>query len=78
MDRMDGIREVLLIRQKHQCAICGAFLFQAEIDHKFPESLGGTDHPGNLQLLCGQCNRDKGVVPDGLYRTQLTRSLFGL
>jgi len=31
-----------------------------EVDHKTPRSQGGTDHPGNLQLLCSGCNRSKG------------------
>ena len=31
-----------------------------EIDHIIAESVGGTDHIENLQLLCGHCNRIKG------------------
>ena len=31
-----------------------------EIDHIIAESVGGTDHIGNLQLLCGHCNKIKG------------------
>ncbi|MDE0635504.1 MAG: DNA methyltransferase [Candidatus Poribacteria bacterium] len=31
-----------------------------EIDHIIAKSVGGTDHIGNLQLLCGNCNRIKG------------------
>ena len=31
-----------------------------EIDHKTPRSKGGSDTKGNLQLLCGSCNRIKG------------------
>lgn len=31
-----------------------------EVDHILPKSLGGTDHPDNLQLLCSACNRSKG------------------
>ena len=29
----------------------------------FAKSRGGTDHPENLQLLCGSCNRIKGNRP---------------
>ena len=31
-----------------------------EVDHIIAESVGGTDHIENLQLLCGNCNRIKG------------------
>ena len=31
------------------------------VDHKHPQSKGGTDHPDNLQLLCQACNSTKGT-----------------
>ncbi|MYA98381.1 HNH endonuclease [Candidatus Poribacteria bacterium] len=31
-----------------------------EVDHIIATSVGGTDHIGNLQLLCSNCNRIKG------------------
>ena len=31
-----------------------------EVDHIIARSEGGTDHIGNLQLLCSHCNRLKG------------------
>jgi len=31
------------------------------IDHRTPKSKGGTDHIGNLQLLCNACNSKKGA-----------------
>ena len=48
--------------QSGYCNGCGEH-FQTqhlEIDHIIAESVGGTDHIGNLQLLCGHCNRIKG------------------
>ena len=33
---------------------------RAFADHILPRSLGGTDHPKNLQLLCQACNSTKG------------------
>jgi uncharacterized Zn finger protein (UPF0148 family) len=29
------------------------------IDHIFPQSKGGTDHPSNLRVICASCNRKK-------------------
>ena len=32
-----------------------------EVDHVIPRAKGGSHHIENLQLLCGACNRAKGV-----------------
>ena len=48
--------------QGGDCNGCGEH-FQTqhlEMDHIIAESVGGTDHIENLQLLCGHCNRIKG------------------
>lgn len=48
--------------QGGQCAGCEVW-FRPEnltIDHIIARSVGGTDHLGNLQLLCGNCNSIKG------------------
>ena len=48
--------------QEGYCAGCAAH-FEArhlEVDHIIARRNGGTDHIGNLQLLCGSCNRIKG------------------
>ena len=44
------------------CAGCGEHfqLRHLEVDHIIARARGGTDHIGNLQLLCGSCNRIKG------------------
>ena len=49
-------------RQEGRCNGCHAeFAFRhLEVDHIIAQSLGGTDHLENLQLLCGSCNRIKG------------------
>ena len=31
-----------------------------EVDHVLPKAKGGTEQPGNLQLLCSGCNRSEG------------------
>ena len=48
--------------QKGYCNGCGTH-FQTqhlEVDHIIAETVGGTDHIENLQLLCSNCNRIKG------------------
>ena len=58
-------KHVLFGQQEGQCRGCSvAFEFRHfEVDHVVPQSRGGTDHPENLQLLCGSCNRIKGNRP---------------
>ena len=55
-------RKALYGEQYGNCAGCNHH-FEArhlEVDHIIPRSRGGTDHMGNLQLLCSSCNRIKG------------------
>lgn len=51
--------------QDGDCAGCGEPFGRQhlQIDHKIAVSKGGTDHPDNLQLLCGNCNSTKGDRP---------------
>ncbi len=56
-------RKFLYGEQGGHCAGCGEH-FEArhlEVDHIIARQKGGTDHIGNLQLLCGSCNRIKGA-----------------
>ena len=55
-------KTLLYGEQGGDCNGCGEH-FQTqhlEIDHIIAKSVGGTDHIGNLQLLCSHCNRIKG------------------
>ena len=49
-------------KQEGRCVGCHvAFPFRNfTVDHKVPQSKGGSDHFDNLQLLCGACNSVKG------------------
>lgn len=61
------LKRALLKRESGSCAICqrdltGVFANNAEtaVDHLVPLNMGGTNDPTNLQLLCKECNADKG------------------
>ena len=58
-------KHVLFGQQEGKCNGCETeFPFRAfTVDHIVPQSRGGTDHPDNLQLLCGHCNSVKGNRP---------------
>ena len=49
--------------QEGVCAGCGThFPFRVmQVDHKVPQSKGGSDHYDNLQMLCSGCNLRKGT-----------------
>ena len=44
------------------CSHCGKKYRKKDMDadHIFPKSRGGSNNPGNLQMLCKHCNRSKG------------------
>lgn len=54
--------EIIRERQHGKCAGCGAKPKRLEIDHILPIKLGGSNNPGNLQLLCRSCNATKGAA----------------
>ncbi len=66
-------RHVLFGQQEGRCAGCRMdFPFKVlEVDHIVPQSRGGTNHLGNLQLLCSHCNRVKGDRPQEYLMAQL-------
>jgi hypothetical protein len=53
------LRLAVFERDGGRCAECGSD-FDLQYDHVIPLALGGATSAGNLQLLCGQCNRRKG------------------
>ena len=69
-------KHVLFGRQEVLCGGCGVlFPFRNfTVDHVVPRSRGGTDHEGNLQLLCGACNSLKGDRPQEYLLARLAES----
>ena len=54
------VRRAVFERDEGKCAQCGSN-FDLQYDHVIPVALGGAATVGNLQLLCGDCNREKGA-----------------
>ena len=72
------IREKLYGKQHGHCAGCSTHfeIQHLQIDHIIALVKGGTDHPSNIQLLCGHCNTIKGARPmDYLLKRIQQRSL---
>ena len=61
-----ALRYSILERDGFKCVICGRSPLQGddiklEVDHIKPIFKGGLTEPDNLQVLCVECNRGKGV-----------------
>jgi hypothetical protein len=54
------VRRAVFERDGGKCAHCGSH-FDLQYDHVIPVALGGATTIANLQLLCGDCNHEKGA-----------------
>jgi 5-methylcytosine-specific restriction endonuclease McrA len=56
----DSTRQLVRRRAKYLCEYCHSperiCTTRFTIDHIIPQSLGGSDEPGNLALACRRCN----------------------
>lgn len=54
-----SIKEIIRLDRGRECELCGRSEDDAnlQIHHRTPQSEGGSDHPGNLLLLCRNCHR---------------------
>jgi hypothetical protein len=56
----DDVKHFIWMRDGARCVSCGSDS-DLQYDHIIPLALGGSNEPGNLQLLCSTCNRQKGA-----------------
>lgn len=56
----DEVKQFIWSRDEGRCAQCGSDS-ELQYDHVIPVALGGSSDAENLQILCGPCNRRKGV-----------------
>jgi len=55
------VRKAVYMRDGGKCVYCGR-IDNLQIDHKFPNNMGGTSEvEDNLQVLCVDCNKEKGT-----------------
>lgn len=54
------VRRAVFERDGGKCVECGS-TFDLQYDHVIPVALGGATTVENLQLLCADCNREKGA-----------------
>jgi 5-methylcytosine-specific restriction endonuclease McrA len=56
-----AVRLAVWKRDGGACVACGA-RFDLQYDHVIPLALGGAGTAENLQILCAECNREKGAA----------------
>ena len=73
-----NLRRMVIERDGLRCVYCGVDLLKNEVhlDHVIPESRGGPTSLNNLQVTCGKCNLEKGVLSEGEFENKLrTRAI---
>ncbi|MFZ0059042.1 MAG: HNH endonuclease signature motif containing protein [Acidimicrobiales bacterium] len=56
----DDVKQYVWARDRARCRNCGSTV-ELQFDHIIPVALGGASVADNLQVLCGSCNRRKGI-----------------
>lgn len=66
-------RETVYKKYGERCAYCGRHILFADmqVDHMYPQRLGGSDNMENLMPSCRRCNHYKRANPLETYRSML-------
>ena len=73
-----NMRRIVIERDGLRCVYCDVDLLKNEIhlDHVIPESKDGPTSVSNLQVTCGKCNLEKGILTESEFENKLrTRAL---
>ena len=73
-----NLRRMVIDRDGLRCVYCGVDLVKSEVhlDHVIPESQGRPTSYANLQVTCGKCNLEKGVLSESEFENKLrTRAI---
>jgi hypothetical protein len=54
------VKQLVWTRDGGACRACGSNA-ELQFDHIIPLAMGGSNDEGNIQILCGPCNRRKGA-----------------
>ncbi len=70
-----GLKQELMKHQDNTCVYCGRrrIARNFQIDHMIPVVQGGSNDISNLQVICGFCNRSKGIQTDQEFRERYSR-----
>lgn len=71
---MRRLRQTLIEKYGRRCMKCGG-TDRIVLDHIKPRRFGGTNNEENLQLLCWQCNYEKGLQTFD-YRPELAAEAY--
>lgn len=68
-----NVRRIVIDRDGLRCVYCGLDLLKNDVhlDHVIPESKGGSTSVSNLQVTCGKCNLEKGILTEGEFEDKL-------
>lgn len=68
--QLQSARDKAYDRQRGHCYYCKRKVARGEatLEHRVPQSKGGTLRDGNGVMACRECNESKGSMPEDVFR----------